>query len=485
MKRIQRTTGWWLALVVLLLLASGSLFVAPAARAQGFTWPQTQITDWRERQTNHFILLYALGDEAQADYYAGFVDDIYEELAAIFSHRTAAPITLRLYPTLESYYQVNPLARNVPGVVAHADFRRRELVVVVEQTRNQPPEELPNNIRHELAHIIASDLSGNRLNTGFHEGIAQYVEQTSPALLEQKILLLERARDQGRLMAWSDFEDRDKIYGDPPTAYPQALSVVAFLVDRYGFGKFRDFLIISGRSSGYRSALERAYGVSPRDLEEQWRDWLPSYLAGGYRRNALTSYDLSYPTQLLEQGRYAEAATDLEQAIEWLERQVTTQQQETVATARQLLARSREGQRAERLAEGARTALEQAEYQRAGQLVAQARAAYVALGDTRQDAVLAAYEERVVRGLSADAQLAQAGQLARAFRFPQARVSVDAAAAEFAALGDQIRLESALALRSAMDQRQRLAGLALLGLGSVGMLVGLWSVFTRRNSELW
>jgi hypothetical protein len=141
-----------------------------------------QESDWRERPTEHFAILYIDGDQATSERYAGFVDAIYDEVAAIFGHRTATPITLRLYPSLARYQQANPLARGLTGVVAHADFRRHELVVVLPQTESQTPEEVKNNIRHELTHLVAAELSDDRLNVGFQEGLAQYVERPAPEL---------------------------------------------------------------------------------------------------------------------------------------------------------------------------------------------------------------------------------------------------------------------------------------------------------------
>ncbi|MCU0493565.1 MAG: peptidase MA family metallohydrolase [Chloroflexaceae bacterium] len=463
---------WPLLLVGLLLVLLGPLFVAPAAHAQQ--------VDWRERETNYFTILYDARDSGEADNYVAFVDGIYDEVATIFSHRTTTPITLRLFPTNESYFQANPMARGMGGIVAHADFRRREVVVIVEQTRKQPPDEIPNNIRHELTHIVASDLTDNRLNTGFQEGIAQYVERSSQDILTQKAAYVAQARDQNRLLTWSDFDDRNKVYGDPEVGYPQSLSVVAFLVERYGFNKFREFLTVSARSSGYRSALERAYGVSPTELELAWREWLPSYLNGGFRRNALTSYDLSYPKGLMEQGRYAEAETELNQAVAWLERNTDTQPQELLQEAQALQQLSRDGQRAEKMTEQARKELERTNYEGAQQLIAQARDVYRQLGDTRQESVLQAYAERATRGLGATRQLLEANDLAASLRYPQARAAADAAAREFAALGDQIRLDNALALRRDMDTRQRLFGGAILAVGVSALLISLLLLLRRR-----
>lgn len=456
-------------------------------------WPtlaNAQNVDWRELPTEHFVILFTPGDESTAEDYAAFVDTVFEEVLTVFNHTTRTPLTLRLYPTLESYYEVNPLARNVPGVVAHADFRRRELIVVLPQTDGLSDVGIENNIRHELTHIIASELSDNRLNVGFQEGIAQYVEQPSPEL-DQKIQLLRIIRDQDRLFAWSDFDDRDVIYGTPEIGYPQTLSVVAFLVEQYGFDTFREFLTISSRSSGYRTALERAYSVAPDDLEEQWRDWLPTYLESDYRRSALTSYDLENPQLLIEQGNYAAAQVELEQVIERLEASIDqadipdAQQVESLERARGLLARSLQGQEAEQLANEARTILEAGDYVNAQQQLDAARTLFAELDDTRQDEVLNVYAERIQRGLEASAQLEQASSLARTLRLPQARDTAEAAAAEFAALGDATQLDRAVALRRSLNTYQRVAGLALMIAGALGIGLSLFSRWYYQEREVW
>jgi hypothetical protein len=459
--------------ILLLALLCFILTIPTGAQAQG--------SDWSERRTQRFAILYTSGDDATAEQYADFVDSIYDEITAIFGHRTATPIKLRLYPSLERYYEANPLARNMPGIVAHADFRRHEVVVVVPQTASQTLDEIQNNIRHELTHIVAAELSEDRLNTGFQEGVAQYVEHPSREL-ETKIQLLRQHVQNDSLLSWSDLDNRETIYNNPNVSYPQSLSVVAFLIDRYSFAKLRDFLTLSARSSGYRSALERAFETTPDDLEQQWLAWLPEYLNGGYRRNVLNAYDLSRAEELLRQGRYAEAQTELEDAISWLR---TTNQPTVLDQARALLERSAAGQGAEALANQARAALESADYALAAELVARAQQAYANLEDPRQAAVLATYAERAERGLRASATLDEAQALAGSLRYPQARTVADRAAAEFVGLGDRARAEQALALRAFLDGRQTLLGALLLVLGLGGVVASTVRRLTVREVEAW
>ncbi|WP_129672677.1 hypothetical protein [Candidatus Chloroploca sp. Khr17] len=462
-----------LSLVVLLSM----LLMATPTQAQ-------QSLDWRELQTDYFRILYHADGEEEARRYEAWVDVIYDDLATAFNYRTTPPLTLRLYPGSTDYFAVNPSARNVPGVIAHADFRLRELVVIVERTAAQSEEGVKNNVRHELTHLIAADLSNNQLNTGFHEGIAQYMERPADEL-EQRIRALRQTYERGLLMPWSAFDDRERIYGQPEIGYPQSLSVVAFLIEQYGFTRMREFLIANGRSSSYREALAQTYQRSAAELELAWRDWLPGYLEGGYQRNALVVYDLSFVRTLVNQGSYAAAEQELRTTVEWLKNHADTQPAAVLAEAEALLARSAQGLRAEQLAESARQALQQGDYERAIRLVADAQHLYAELNDARQAEVLAIYAERATRGLQATSVLAQAIELTRSFNYPQAHRQADQAAAEFAALGDTLRRSNAERLRDSLATQQRLVGFGLLILGSFGVVLSLLGWAFRRPAEIW
>ncbi|HMO58673.1 MAG TPA: hypothetical protein PKC19_15045 [Roseiflexaceae bacterium] len=441
-----------------------------------------QVPDWAEQRTTYFAILYAPGDEPIAQQYALFVDPIYDELTAMFANRPATPVTLRLYPTLESYYTVNPLARQLTGIVAHADFRRNELVVIVPQTSGQTEVEIQNNIRHELAHLIASDLSANRLNVGFQEGLAQFVEQPAPEL-ERKIGLLRSAFDQGRLLPWSALDDRDTIYGAPDVGYPQALSIVAFLSERYSFARVREFVVVSARSSGYRSALERAFGVSPAVLEDEWLNWLPGYLAGGYRLTVTNAYDLARLEELVVQGRYDEAERELLAAIELLRGGDYDGDRER---AQDLLEQVRQGKQADALIRDAHSALQRAAYDETLALVERSRAYYTLTGDAERLALLDTYRDLALRGQQAGMQLGEAQALAADWRrTAEARAALDRAAAEFAVLGNQQRLNEALSLRAQIDARQSSVSIGLLFVGIAGVLISLARWLTVRDVEAW
>lgn len=461
---------------IMLFLALGALVTPSLAQAQ------TQLPQWYELRTQRFAILYADGDLGQAESYATFVDTIYDEIVSIFGHAAPTPVTLRLYPTREAYDIANPLAAPIQGIIAHADFRRNEVVVILDQTLAQTPEEIQNNVRHELAHIVAAEMSQNRLNVGFQEGVAQYVERAAPEL-DRKIEALRRTTENNELLPWSALDSRDIIYGNPQIGYPQTLSIVAFLVERYSFAKLREFLTVSARSSGYRSALERVYGVSPTDLERQWREWLPSYIDGGFRQNALSAYDLAPIEALVAAGQYADARRELELAIPWLR---TTQQDAILARALALLERSEAGLDAEDLARQARAALENNDYPAAANLAQRAIIAYQALGDSSTFEILNTYAGMADRGMRAALALEQATLLAADWRtYVEARTAADRAAVEFLSLGNQAQASRALALRAELDRVQSLAGVVLMLAGMAGVALGFVRRLVVREAEAW
>lgn len=450
-KVMIRLRLWLIALAALCAWLTGSVALAQPA--------------WAEQSTSYFRIVYAPGDEEIANNYATIIDNLYEELSTTFAFRPATPLNLRLYPTSESYFAANPAARNVPGVIAHADFRRREVVVIVERARRQSEIAQINNLRHELTHIFAADLSGGRLNVGLQEGIAQYMELPGPDR-DDKIAILRDLVQRGELWSWAMLDDRNAIYGQPDLSYPQTWSIVVFLIERGGFDQFRQLLTTLSQSSGYRSAMAAVYGVSATTLESEWQAWLPSFLQLELATIPPVGIDLA-PAQAMI------AAGDYERALRELERLSAIASAEAQSGIAALQAQAQTGQRANQLTEAARNALLNGEYEQAERLIGQAEQAYREIGDHRQSAVLAEYRARVARGLQAGETLRRADEQARRFDIFGAQMNAEAAAREFAAIGDEVRRDNALALRRSLAEQQRTLAAALLFLGAAGLAIRL------------
>ena len=460
-----------LLLPVFLLWFSGTIYAQEPV-------DEPPVINWQELKTENFVIVYAESIEGidaavcvcgpdKAQFYASFVDDVYKDLFAVFEVELETPINLRLFPTEESYFEVNPVAEIVTGVIAHALNNRQEIAIALPRTERLNEDELINNMRHEMTHLFASLLSDSKLNTGFQEGIAQYLEKPTdntrfdPALLEQ-------AYNRQILLTWADLDRAENIFKDPQVAYPQAFSMAAFLIDRYSFPKFVEFIKANATEPGYRSALEVTYGKSADTLEAEWLEYLPEYFAGRWKINSIYAYDLSRVQQLVAGGAYSDAEVELLEIITLLE---TTSQTDILAEAEALLAQAHRGQGAGALADETRAALAANDY---------------ALTVTKGNAAIAAFEEityyeripeiqiyiqRAELGQSAIEQLNQGEEMLESLRFFEAEKEIHESTVMLQSLGNQDQAQRGEQLLIESKDRQSIFAYAILAVATILLLV--------------
>jgi hypothetical protein len=130
---------------------------------------------------------------------------------------------------------------------------------------------------HETAHILASQLGSPAAL--FREGLAVYVSELlggdalrelgSPGKTCDQAVIGRRAEgDFIPLEQLLSFETIGSVSTRPSTSYPEACSVVQFLVGRFGWNKFCEaFATIS---AGDQKAFERIYGIPATDIEHMW-----------------------------------------------------------------------------------------------------------------------------------------------------------------------------------------------------------------------
>ncbi len=427
---------------------------------------------WHERRTNYFAILFPAGSEAEAERYARFVDGVYDDVSAIFGYRAAPPVPLRIYPTMELYTQANPLAAQVEGIVAHAHTGRREISIALPQTVNQSDEQIVNNVRHELAHIFAADLSGGRLSTGFQEGVAQYVERPT-AELDAKMQLMRQVIDAGQLLSWSELNVPGAAYDNPQVAYPESYTIVAYLVRRDGFATFRRFVEQMKNSTGYRGALETAYSTGADRLEEEWRAQLDAFVGGGYRQRAAAGFDLSRAESLLGQGEYEQAIAELEAGLATLRQSGDS---EAAGRAERLLRTATDNKQLRDIAATARGKLEQGDYNGARQAATEGYELANRLGLEPHKAVLDEYARLADQGSAAHDRLREAYAALQTLHIGEARQGLADAYQSFTMLGDEAN--AAIAQSSLLQiQRTETAG-AIVLIVIAAVILG-WNVHRR------
>ena len=447
--------------------------------------------DWEELKTDNFIIVYAdsvagvpdcVCGVDEAEFYAGFIDGVYNDLVDIFDTELETPINLRLFPTEQSYYEVNPIAQRIPGVVAHALNNREEIAIALTRTQALSEEDIINNMRHELTHFFASLLSDGNLTAGFQEGIAQYVE-TPTDRTSYDPAVLQLAYDQQRLLSWAQLDSSAEVFRDPQVAYPQALSIASFLIDRYGFPTFVEFIAANAAEPGYRSALEATYGKSADELEAEWLAYLPEYFAGRWQINSIYAYDLTRVNQLVDNGAYTDAQAELSEITELLR---TTDQLDKLAEAEQLLAEAQQGVTANTLANESRQALVANDYVQTIEKGNAALGAYEGLNYRDRIEEVQAYIQRAEMGQGALVQLEQGQNMLSRFRFFEADKQLYDATVLLQSLGNNAAAAQGESLLATSSQRKSWLAYGLLAIGAILVVFNALRrfIFRRRGHPL-
>ncbi len=327
-----------------------------------------------------------------------------------------------------------------------------------------------NSVRHAIAHVVVRRSALGQVPRGFDDGIAQYVERPDTQRLARIAALLQNANQRDALLTWSDLNRPQPTNADPALVSAHAYAVVAFLVERHGLRAMSDFIVSLQSEPDWRAAMRTTFKRSPGELEEQWREDLPRWVAGGWRDNLFAAFDLQPARELLAKAHYAAAKLELERSLRLYTDLGDTSQR---AEVEDLLRLGDAGLQAEALMTQTQESLERFTYDRAQTLLTQARSQYDALpAEQRPNDLIARYETLTNAGLQATVDLEEAQRLSRRWAdYPQARSAALSAGAAFANLGDTEMVERAEVVLNNLDERQRRL---VLMLGALAVLTSAW-----------
>lgn len=348
-------------------------------------------------------------------------------------------------------------------------------------------------VRHELSGLFLASLSGDNLPPGLALGINQYVEipgdQTEAAVDRLRAAL---PAGRGALLPWPELIEGTTIPIDRELASAQALSVAAYLSDRYGFEALLKVVKGLGEGHSYRSAMTAVYGQPVEQLEAEWWAFLPSYVDRGWQHNALYNYDLAPFENALDSGAYAQVAAALDGILPFLE---LTGQTGAITRAQVLREEAQQGLAARELTAALNEALQAGNYEQALALALQAQNAFAAIGDAANASVLSAHADYLQQILSLREELA--GVQARGAAGPNSQVEADllALVPKFQVLGDAAgerlaveTLNNLYSQRAAQVTRRRDASRQIITIGASMALVLLALecvrlLFVRRRRE--
>jgi hypothetical protein len=467
------------ALLLAIVILAGQPAVASAAER-----PQ------QERRAGPLVVRYVGADDAggQAEFawYASAVELAYQDVQDVFSvalrdtqTKPRDEIVVTLYGDDDAYARANPVAGHEEGVLGHAQPSEGIIGVAVARLRDKSEGFRRDAVRHELAHIVLGDLSGQKLPIGFQEGIAQYLEHN----IDQRqrfAAAVRRGRESSQLLSFTDLNRQRPFLSAAGLAYPQSYSMVVYLAERYGFGKVVQFVTTVRDAETLDEALRKVFDRSLTEIEADWQAFLPGYLDQGWARNDLDLWGLAEPRRLLDEGKYAEARDLYDRADVLFTGMNRPDRLETARTERQRAVTSLE---AIDLSRHGMADLGAGQYDSAADLLVQAERRWTELGDSRQASLVALAATQAQDGQAAVLQLEDARRQLEGWHFQEADDLAYDAGQVLAELGDEARTEEARqVMRDAQQLRTRL-GLAAAGGGvaGVGLLGVAWAASRRRR----
>lgn len=251
-----------LVLLIGLFLTRNMNQVMRAMVQQETRW---RTADFREEQSQHFVIKYTAEDEDQIPLIKGAAEKAYEEVTDVFGRKPEAPVTMVVYPDEAS------LARSfgwdkdeqAMGVYWGGTIR---ILSPRAYIKGDPVEETfyrEGPMVHEFTHLMVDEVSRGNYNRWWTEGVAQYVEK--------QITGFEL---EGPASPYSFYElgTLEKKFDslDQKTAYWESLKLVEMIAQRYGEEKIYDILTALGQGMSIKQAVEASLGISYIAFENQF-----------------------------------------------------------------------------------------------------------------------------------------------------------------------------------------------------------------------
>ena len=131
---------------------------------------------------------------------------------------------------------------------------------------------------HEYTHAIVHEVTQDRCPIWFNEGLAEFEGWKTRT---PKWTLLKKAAAEQRLIPWNQLVSQFSTTlsaQEVSLAYEQSHSVVAYLVERYGWWRIRRLLKALADHTPLETAMQAEFRQEPSRLETEWRKWLLTQL---------------------------------------------------------------------------------------------------------------------------------------------------------------------------------------------------------------
>ncbi len=409
----------------------------------------------------------------QIELYKQFADSTFDMMTDIFGVNIPQPVPIYLFTDAAQYTQLVPNAKD--NTMLFSSIDRNGVYILVPRMSGLKAPELQQDLRRLFAREMVTEASGGNLPKGLADGISRYAE-APPGDLPALVAALNQQAASDRLTPWGTL-----LNSTDAAATAQNYSVVAFLIDGYGFRATRAFIQSLSTKKDWRAAMQDTFKETPAVLESKWKGYVPQFIHDRWQQNQFTLYDTSDAVAAINTGQYTQAVTLLQPAIPFLQQIANTKK---ASDAQSLLSKARAGSEAETVMRDAQQALEGNDYQRTLQLIGQANELYKGVPDAKPPLLLFQYRDRAERGVRATDELTSAEQAVTGWNVLLARQRAGNALATFNEHGNAPLIDRAQAVVDRANREMRLAGLGTVGTGLLVLLLGLTLTSIRRGRRL-
>lgn len=264
-------------------------------------WISSSAQEWQELKGEHFFV-YFVQDEKFAKEVLDKAEVYYRSIASDLGYPRYSDfwlwdkrVKIYIYPDHASFLAATAQPQWSFGM---ADYKRKQIVSFAWGKGF-----LESILPHEMAHLIFRDFVGfkGEIPLWLDEGVAQWAEETKRQEMKFKV---KQLFEKDSLISLADMmkldvhniTEKDRVYirstrtkeGDKgviflsgdnliATYYLQSVSLVGFLIEKYGSDRFREFCRQLRDGKTIEEALRFAYPTYIRnlkELEDMWREYL-------------------------------------------------------------------------------------------------------------------------------------------------------------------------------------------------------------------
>lgn len=222
--------------------------------------------DWQSHQFRNITLYWHAGG---ADFGERLADALADGFRNIdLGRELVQPIKAYIYESAEDVRGAILFAQQWTGGLAFGSENTLLITVSPAGFERDVP-----GVVHELTHLRVNEITFNcfgHLPRWLSEGLATYSEGPLAGFLQAP---LDEAIAADQVVSIRSLNSSFPAADSGATlSYGQSRSIVAYLIDRYGWPKMQELLDVFSEGSTFDGAFQRVYGMDLSQVEDAWRD---------------------------------------------------------------------------------------------------------------------------------------------------------------------------------------------------------------------